>query len=102
MDKKSYNIYLDESSIDNPKNHYMIIGGIFMKRELRDNIKDNINKIREKHSFYPELKWAKINKRNLNFAKDIIDLFFAHGEEDLQFHCIVVDKREVDYASFHN
>lgn len=102
MDKKFYNIYLDESSIDNPKNHFMVIGGIFMKREFRDEIKYRMNKIREKHHFYPELKWTKVNKKNVNFIKDIIDLFCSFNEDDLQFHCIVVDKTLVAYDIYHS
>ena len=100
--KNIYNIYLDESSIDNPKNQFMVIWGIFMKRELRDEIKDKIKEIREKHKFYPELKWTKINKKNINFTKDIIDLFFSYNDDELQFHCIVVDKTLVAYDVYHS
>ena len=97
-----YNIYLDESSIDNPKNDFMIIWWIFIKRKLRDELKVKIKEIRDKHKYYPELKWTKINKKNIEFTKDIIDLFFIYDEKDLQFHCIVVDKTRVAYDVYHS
>lgn len=100
--KNIYNIYLDESSIDNPKNHYMVIGWVFMQRNLRDEIKNKIKDLRKKHDFYPELKWTKLNKKNILFAKDIIDLFFSYSKDDLQFHCIVVDKTLVAYDVYHS
>jgi hypothetical protein len=64
---KKYNIYCDESSIDNPKNDFMVIGSIFIEREMRDELKDKIRKIREKHNYYAELKWSKFNKKILEF-----------------------------------
>lgn len=100
--KNIYNIYLDESSIDNPKNDFMVIGGIFMQRILRDELKNKIKDLRIKHNFYPELKWTKINKKNIPFVKDIIDLFFSYNEDDLQFHSIVVDKTRVLYDIYHS
>jgi len=99
---KKYNIYLDESSIDNPKNDFMIIWGIFIKRELRDELKSKIKDIRKKHNYYAELKWSKFNKKLLPFWKDIIDLFFEYNDDLLQFHSIVVDKTRVAYDIFHS
>lgn len=100
MTLNKYNVYIDESSIDNPKNYFMVIWWIFMKRELRNELKYKIKEIRTKHKFFSEIKWSKFNKKNLTFMKEIIDLFFLY--DGIQFHCIVVDKREVDYEKFHN
>ncbi len=97
-----YNIYLDESSIDNPKNDFMIIWGLFIKRKLRDKLKNDIKRIRDKHNYYAELKWSKFNKKLLPFWKEIVDLFFSYDEKDVQFHCIVVDKTRVAYDIFHS
>ncbi|MDQ7008730.1 MAG: DUF3800 domain-containing protein [Candidatus Gracilibacteria bacterium] len=99
---QEYNIYLDESSIDNPKNDFMIIGGLFIKRELRDELKNKIKEIRIKHNYFAELKWSKFNKKLLPFGKDIIDLFFSYTDENVQFHSIVVDKTRVAYDIFHS
>lgn len=73
-----------------------------MKRSLRDEIKDKIFDLRKKHNFYPELKWTKTNKKNIGFIKDLIDIFFEYSDDDLQFHCIVVDKTLVAYDIFHS
>ena len=43
---QKYNIYLDESSIDNPKNDFMVIGWIFIKRELKPKLIEEINEIK--------------------------------------------------------
>lgn len=98
---KKYNIYLDESSIDNPKNDFMVIGGIFIEREIRDELKGKIKEIRIKHNYYAELKWSKFNKKLLKFGKEIIDLFFSYEAEKISFHCIVVDKTRVLYDIYH-
>lgn len=98
----NYNIYLDESSIDNPKNDFMVIWGIFIQRELRDELKNKIKEIRKKHNYYAELKWSKFNKKLLPFWKDIVDLFFKYPDDQLQFHSIVVDKTRVAYDIFHS
>jgi len=97
---EKYNIYLDESSIDNPKNDFMVIWGLFIKRELRDELKNKIKEIRKNHNYYAELKWSKFNKKIIWFWKEIIDLFFSYS--DVQFHCIVVDKTRVAYDIFHS
>ena len=99
---QKYNIYLDESSIDNPKNDFMIIWGIFIKREIRDELKDKIKIIRKKHNYYAELKWSKFNEKLLPFWKDIIDLFFYYNDKLIQFHSIVVDKTRVAYDIYHS
>lgn len=99
---QKYNIYLDESSIDNPKNDFMIIWGIFIKRELRDELKNKIKEIRKKYNYYAELKWSKFNKKLLPFWKKIVDLFFNYQNTDLQFHSIVVDKTRVAYDIYHS
>ena len=44
---EKYNIYLDESSIDNPKNDFIIIWWIFIKRRLRDELKNKIKELRK-------------------------------------------------------
>lgn len=99
---EKYNIYLDESSIDNPKNDFMVIWWLFIKRELRDELKDRIKDIRKKHNYYAELKWSKFNKKLLGFWKDIIDLFFSYEDDLVQFHSIVVDKTRVAYDIYHS
>ena len=99
---QKYNIYLDESSIDNPKNDFMVIGWIFIKRELKPKIIEEIKQIRQKYNYFAELKWSKFNKKLVPFAKEVIDLFFSYPVEDLQFHCILIDKTEILYDIYHD
>lgn len=100
--KETYNIYLDESSIDNPKNKFMIIWWLFMKRNLRNKIREKIKSIQKEYNMYSEIKRTSINKKNLDLTKKVIDIFFDFTWEDFWFHCIVVDKTKVDYAKYHN
>jgi len=91
-----YNIYLDESAIDNPRLFFEVVGGIWMRRNKRNEVVSRIKELKEDHKFGTELKWTKVSKRYIDFYKSLIDLFFEYGEEDLQFHCIVADKRKIN------
>lgn len=95
-----YNIYIDESSIDNPKNNYMVIGGIFLKRESKNFFKKAIKEIRKKHNYFSEIKWTKFNKKTIPFMKDIIDLFFE--KENIDFYSIVIERSRVLYDVYHS
>lgn len=97
-----YNIYCDESSVENVENPYMVIGALFMRRELRDELKKKINEIKIKYSYRGEIKWTKISSRFLPLYKEIIDLFMNYGEDDLEFYCIKVERTKVDYGLYHN
>ncbi len=102
LHKTAYNIYIDESSIDNPKNQFMIIWGLFLKRDLRHQVREEIKIIKKNYNFNIELKRSKINKKVIEPVKKILDTFFEYVDSDLWFHCIVVDKRKVDYKLYHN
>lgn len=97
-----YNVYLDESSIDNKKNHFMVIWAIFLKREYKEEIKWKLDALKYKHQIYTEIKWSKISRTNLEFLKNVIDLFFEYDQLIFQYHSIVVDKRDIDYENYHN
>ncbi len=100
--KQTYNIYLDESSIDNPRNRFMIIGWLFMKRELRNEIRDKIKEVQKEYNMFSEMKWTSINLKNIDLMKKIIDIFFEYTDSDMWFHCIVVDKTKIDYTKYHD
>jgi len=57
----TYNIYCDESRIDNPEDNFMVIGGVFVAREKVREIAEKIKEIKEKHQFKGEMKWVKVN-----------------------------------------
>lgn len=97
-----YNIYCDESSIENVENPYMIIGALFMRRKLRDELKEKIKSLKEKYNYYGEIKWNKTTKSLLPFYKEVVDLFLSYDPDDLEFHCIKVERKKVNYKIYHN
>jgi len=99
---QTYNIYCDESSIENIKNPYMVIGALFMRRELRNEIKTKIKELKLKHNYRGELKWTKTTQRLLPLYKEVIDLFLDYQADDLEFHCIKVERVKVDFDLYHN
>jgi len=67
--------FFDETGrLNNPIDRFFILG---MVKSLRPHKLNNfIKKIRDKNHFYDEIKWNKVNKRNLDIMKIIIDNFF--------------------------
>lgn len=96
-----YNIYLDESAIDNPRLFFEVVWWIWMRRNKRNEIVEKMKKLKENHRFWAELKRTKVSKRYTEFYKWLIDLFFEYSEDDLQFHCIVADKRKINLEWYH-
>ena len=100
MDQNTYNIYCDESRVENPKSKNMVIGALFVPRKKKKNVVKKLKIIFQKHNFGYELKWTKVHKEYFNFYKEIIDFFC--NEINLNFRCIVVDKSEVELEKYHN
>ncbi len=96
----SFNIYCDETRVENPDSTKMVIGALILPREQKQRATDLIKKAKKKHGFFQELKWNKVGDKYLSFYKKIIDLFLS--ESGLDFRCIVVDKSKVQYDAFHN
>lgn len=99
---KQYNVYCDESSIENKENQYMIIGAIFLKRQKRDELKGKIKALLDQYNYRGEIKWTKLTKRLLPLYQDLIDLFFDYSDEDFKYHCIRINRNDVRYDLYHN
>lgn len=100
MDKKIYNIYCDESRVENIDSNKMVIGALFLSRPQRDNVVSEIKEIFAKHNFEYELKWSKVGKKYSELYKELIDYFLAN--KHLNFRGIIVDKRKVKFKEYHN
>jgi hypothetical protein len=94
---RQYNIYCDESSVENPSK-YFVIGAIFIPRDQKDVISQQIKDLKQECLFKREIKWKKVTDRFVFFYQKIIDYFASNI--DLEFKCIVVDKKKVDLR-FH-
>jgi len=98
---KKINIYCDESSIDNPEHKWMVIGALFINREIVPTIKSKIKEIREKNNVNGELKWVKASSRTDAFYKELFEYLFSFDPQEVTFRCIVVDKSKVKYEKYH-
>lgn len=98
--ERNYNIYCDESRVENRDSKYMVIGALFIPRKEKNKIARDLNRIFQKHNFGNELKWVKTGKKKLEFYKDIIDYFSVNS--NLHFRCIIVDKTKIDLERYHN
>lgn len=98
--KQIFNVYCDESRVENPDSSKMVIGALIIPRSMKFKILEGIKNIKEKYGFVYELKWTKTNTRFGDFYKKLIDYFISQPE--IRFRCIVVDKKKINYSQYHN
>lgn len=94
----NFEVYCDENHPElftsrRPNAQYLMIGSLWLESSLRDEIKQQIWKLREEHQIWGEIKWRKISKSSLNFYKALIDLFESYGDQ-LRFRCIAVNSHQ--------
>jgi len=94
-----YNIYCDESRVENLESRKMVIGAVFVSKKEKQRVVTELKSIFTKNDFNFELKWTKTSKRFFVFYRDIIDYFLQ--EQFLKFRCIVVDKGKINLKDFH-
>lgn len=99
--QKKFNIYCDESSIDNPSSQMMVIGALFIERGMVPEIRKKIKEIRGRHGVNGELKWVKTSSKVLPFYEELFTYLFAVDGSKITFRCIVVDKSQVNYEKYH-
>jgi len=97
-------VYCDESRPEvifgeNSKDRYMVLGGLWVPYDLREDLKNSIKDIKRKHNVYGEFKWNTVSPSKINFYKDLIDIFFSSS---VRFRCIVVDSIFVNVPKYHN
>lgn len=100
----NFEVYCDESGLEaltNKAAHkYTAIGGIWLPAENRDDLKDNIKVIKEKHSILGELKWNKLSPAYYPLYQEVVDYFFS--VDYLRFRVILIESEKVDNIKFHN
>ncbi len=95
-----YNIYCDESRVENIESNKMTIGALFIPRKKKKKIVGDMKAIFKSFDFAYELKWSKTGEKYFDFYKKIIDCFTEN--QDMQFRIIIVDKSKVAYEKYHN
>lgn len=96
---KKFNIYCDESRVENPDSRFMVIGALFIPRLEKEKITQEINRLLASHNFFLELKWNKVGDKYTILYQKLIEYFLQN--DSIQFRCIIVDKQRVQYDVFH-
>ncbi len=99
MLENAYNIYCDESRVDNADARRMVIGALIIPRNKKKRIENGLKRVYAKHGFSYELKWTKVRDKYWDLYSDLMRYFLSM--EDLLFRCIVVDKSKFDLEKFH-
>ncbi|MGV1098576.1 DUF3800 domain-containing protein [Thiovibrio sp. JS02] len=101
-----FEVYCDEAhpemfTSSNPRGQYLMIGSLWLLADLRDEIKQKILELRQRHQAWGEIKWSKVSPNRQAFYLDLVDLFFSYGN-NLRFRCIAVDRQQVDLDLHEN
>lgn len=88
-----YLIYCDESRhTSDSGDRYMVIGAVSCPASRKRDLVRRVHNLRAIHSTQGEFGWKRLSPNKRQFYWDVMALFV--NEADLQFRCIVVDKRE--------
>jgi len=98
-DESRQDLFCNKDKIDDT-NRYICIGGVWIYKSIRLELKDKIKELIKKHSVYGEIKWNNVSNNKYNFYVELIDLFFSYNNE-VRFRCVVVDAEKVDMESFN-
>lgn len=94
MQKKTFNLYCDESThLENDHFPYMVIGYVSAAWNQVKLHSQNILRLKLEHRYKGEIKWSKLSESNYPFYADLIDYFFA---SNLNFRAIIVNKEKID------
>lgn len=101
-----FDVYCDESGPEllhsqRPKSRYMVIGSVWLPKELRSECKTEIHRLRHQYGIGSEFKWRKVSPSKFSFYREVIDWFMGKGP-DLRFRAIVVDHTRIDLVNFHD
>lgn len=99
-------VYCDEtlpdlltSEIKKESDQLLLIGSLWIERELREDIKQHIKDLREKYNCWGEIKWTKVSPSKEKFYLELVNLFFSYGME-MRFRCIAIDSKKIIW-SYH-
>lgn len=94
---KNIRVYCDESGIHGAK--YIGLGSLWMPHQRRGDFTGLVNQLRQKHSFYGELKWSRLSSKSEAFAAALVTEFFKRNW--LMFHALVIRRGYVD-LTYHD
>lgn len=94
------NIYCDESRhTSDPRDAYMVIGGIACPREGKREIVHRIHVLKKTYKTQGEFGWKRLSPNRRDFYWAILDLFSR--ESRLSFRCLLVDRSSLDHERYN-
>jgi hypothetical protein len=101
-----FEVYCDECRPDllssqHPQARLMVIGSLWLRSDDRQEFKDAIHCLRDKHKIGGEFKWQKVSPSRVDFYQELVGWFSDQGER-LRFRCIAVEQEKVNLLHFHN
>ncbi len=104
----NFEVYCDESHPDvfwsqsNARARFLLIGGLWLASDLRQQVKADINALKQRNGFdlEHEIKWHKVHRGRQDFYTRLIELFVDYGDR-LRFRCIAVEGDRVDLVRCH-
>ena len=101
-----FEVYCDESQPDvlcsqRSTVRYLVIGSLWLPAAARNEAKQAIHDLRNRHKIGGEFKWRKVTPSRRAFYSELIAWFMAMGDQ-LRFRCIAVDRSQVDLKLYHN
>lgn len=96
---KKYNIYCDESSINNKDLLFMWIWAIQVEREYKNIVLKNLKELKKQYNYNLEIKWRKVSPKTKDFYLALVNFFF---DNNLNFYSIIIDKEKLNLKEYHN
>jgi len=98
-DIKTCFYFLDETGLIYSKRDKFFAIGI-IKCDSPENIYNKLRKIRQRHRYNEELKWANLDRRiRFDIARDFFNVFLS---EKASFYCIILDKEKLDFEKYYD
>lgn len=100
-----FDVYCDESRPDllaskKSQAKFMLIGSLWLPREMRGKYKEEIHRLRDRYKIGGEFKWTKISPSRRDFYLALADWFLSK-KDSLRFRCIIVDQNKVNLKLYH-
>lgn len=96
---KEFNIYCDETRVENRDSNYMVIGALVVPRQEKDRAASIIKELKERHEFHQEIKWNKVGESFAEFYRQLLLKFVE--DDSLTFRAIIVDKSKIKFVTYH-
>ncbi|MBU2542850.1 DUF3800 domain-containing protein [Patescibacteria group bacterium] len=91
--------FLDETGLLNSNRDKFFAIGI-VKCPEPQRLYNKIRKIRDRHNYREELKWANLDRKiRFDVAREFFNVFI---EENAQFNCIILNKEELDFKKYYD